>query len=42
MALYHTMCAAQANGLFIAAYNRVGTERGVTFLGNSAIVGPNG
>ncbi len=42
MAVYHTMSAAQANGLFIAAANRVGTERGEKFLGNSVIVGPNG
>jgi len=42
MAVYHTMSAAQVNGVFIAASNRIGTERGAKFLGNSVIVGPNG
>jgi N-carbamoylputrescine amidase len=42
MAAYHTMSAAQVNGLFIAASSRVGEERGAKFLGNSLIVGPTG
>jgi N-carbamoylputrescine amidase len=42
MAVYHTMSAAQSNGVFIAASNRIGEERNATFLGNSVIVGPNG
>jgi N-carbamoylputrescine amidase len=42
MAAYHTMSAAQSNGVYIAASNRVGMERGAKFLGNSLIAGPNG
>lgn len=42
MAVYHTMSAAQVNGLFVAASDRVGDERGAKFLGNSLIVGPTG
>ncbi|WP_019121159.1 nitrilase family protein [Brevibacillus massiliensis] len=42
MPVYHSMSAAQANGVYIAAANRVGTERDAKFLGNSVIVGPNG
>lgn len=33
---------AMENGIYYAAINRVGTERGFTFLGTSKICGPNG
>jgi len=36
------MAQAHMNGLFIICADRVGTERGVTFLGNSCICGPEG
>lgn len=36
------MAGAHANGVFIAAADRVGTERGQPFLGRSLIVGPTG
>jgi len=36
------IAAAHSNGLFIIAADRVGTERGQRFLGNSIIVGPTG
>lgn len=42
MAIYDVMSNAHLNGLFVAASNRVGTERGKVFLGNSIIVGPRG
>ncbi|MGR3805656.1 nitrilase family protein [Marinibacterium profundimaris] len=34
--------AAHSNGLYIACADRVGTERGQPFIGQSLIVGPNG
>ncbi|AJY75620.1 nitrilase family protein [Paenibacillus beijingensis] len=42
MPVYHTMAAAQANNVYIAAASRIGDERGAKFLGNSLIAGPNG
>jgi N-carbamoylputrescine amidase len=36
------MAAAAANGTAVACADRIGTERGVTFLGASIIVGPDG
>jgi predicted amidohydrolase len=36
------MAAAAANGTAVACADRVGEERGVTFLGASIIVGPDG
>jgi N-carbamoylputrescine amidase len=42
MAVYLCMAAAHCNGLFVAAADRVGRERGQEFLGNSVIVGPSG
>ncbi len=36
------MAAAAANGTVVACADRVGAERGVTFLGASLIVGPDG
>jgi N-carbamoylputrescine amidase len=36
------MAGAHSNGVFIAAADRVGTERGQPFLGRSLIVGPAG
>jgi N-carbamoylputrescine amidase len=36
------MAGAHSNGLFVVAADRVGTERGQPFLGNSLIVGPTG
>ncbi len=42
MANILTMAAAHSNSLFIAAADRVGTERGQLFLGRSLIVGHRG
>ncbi|MFI7439612.1 nitrilase family protein [Nonomuraea indica] len=42
MASYLTMTAAHVNNVFIAAANRVGTDRGARFLGCSLIAGTNG
>jgi predicted amidohydrolase len=42
MPAYLTMAAAHSNNLFIATADRVGTERGAGFLGNSLIAGTNG
>lgn len=42
MASYLTMTAAHVNNVFIAAANRVGTDRGERFLGCSVIAGTNG
>lgn len=42
MATYLTMTAAHVNNVFIAAANRVGTDRGERFLGCSLIAGTNG
>ena len=42
MAAYLTMTAAHANGIFIATADRIGTERGAGFMGNSLIAGTNG
>lgn len=36
------MAAAHANGIFVAAACRIGTERGQPFIGQSLIVGPDG
>jgi len=35
-------CRALENGLYFAAVNRVGTERGVTFIGQSQVADPSG
>ena len=42
MASYLTMTAAHVNNVFIAAANRVGSDRGERFLGCSLIAGTNG
>ncbi|WP_433242795.1 nitrilase family protein [Actinomadura nitritigenes] len=42
MAAYLTMTAAHVNNVFIAAANRVGTDRDARFLGCSLIAGTNG
>jgi predicted amidohydrolase len=42
MAAYLTMTAAHANNVFIATADRIGTERGTAFMGNSLIAGTNG
>lgn len=42
MATTLTMAAAHSNGLAIACANRVGTERGQPFIGQSVIVGGDG
>ncbi|GAA4617514.1 nitrilase family protein [Actinoallomurus liliacearum] len=42
MASYLTMTAAHVNNVFIAAANRVGTDRDARFLGCSLIAGTNG
>ena len=42
MAAYLTMTAAHANNIFIATADRIGTERGSGFMGNSLIAGSNG
>jgi N-carbamoylputrescine amidase len=39
---YMAMAAAAANGVAVACADRVGVERGVTFLGASLVVGPDG
>lgn len=42
MAATLTMAAAHSNGLMIACANRIGTERGQPFIGQSLIVGGDG
>lgn len=42
MASYLIMSHAHMNGIFVAAANRVGTERGETFIGCSLLAGPQG
>jgi len=42
MATTLTMAAAHSNGLMIACANRIGTERGQPFIGQSLIVGGDG
>ncbi|UVJ42962.1 nitrilase family protein [Pseudomonas sp. LS1212] len=42
MASYLTITAAHVNNVFIAAANRIGTDRGERFLGCSLIAGTNG
>jgi N-carbamoylputrescine amidase len=42
MANILTMAGAHANGIFVAAADRVGIERGQPFLGRSLIVNPQG
>lgn len=42
MAAYLTMAAAHANNVFIATADRIGTERGSGFMGNSLIAGTDG
>lgn len=42
MASYLTITAAHANNVYIAAANRIGSERGERFLGCSLIAGTNG
>ncbi|MGN6319678.1 nitrilase family protein [Trinickia sp.] len=42
MATTLTMAAAHSNGLMIACANRIGTERGQSFIGQSLIVGSDG
>jgi predicted amidohydrolase len=36
------LASANVNGVFIVCADRIGTERGCTFLGNSCVVGPSG
>lgn len=42
MAEHSIRTRAMENGIYFAAVNRVGTERGVTFIGNSSICDPSG
>lgn len=42
MATTLTMAAAHSNGLMVACANRIGTERGQPFIGQSLIVGGDG
>ncbi len=42
MAVYLCMAAAHSNAIYVAAADRVGTERGQPFLGHSVIVSPAG
>ncbi|MCW5322598.1 nitrilase family protein [Verminephrobacter aporrectodeae] len=42
MAAILTMAAAHCNGLMVACANRIGTERGQAFIGQSLIVGSDG
>lgn len=42
MGSYMAMAAAAANHIYVAAADRVGMERGVTYCGNSALFGPDG
>ncbi|MDR7482828.1 MAG: nitrilase family protein [Armatimonadota bacterium] len=42
MAVYLCMTGAHCNGVFIAAADRTGVERGQPFLGHSVLVGPSG
>lgn len=39
---YVHMAMAHVNGIFLVCADRIGTERGTTFLGNSCICGPGG
>ena len=40
--VYVHMTMAHVNGMFIVCADRIGMERGITFLGNSCICGPGG
>ena len=42
MAEHSIRTRAMENGIYFAAVNRVGVERGVTFIGNSSICDPSG
>jgi len=42
MAVYLCMAAAHSNAVYVAAADRVGTERGQLFLGRSVVVSPAG
>lgn len=42
MEVVHVQAAASANRMFVAACDRTGAERGVTWVGGSAVVGPDG
>lgn len=42
MGVIQAMAGASSNHLFVAASSRTGTERGVTFAGQSMLAGPNG
>lgn len=42
MGSYMAMAGAGSNHVFVAAADRIGTERGVTFCGASAVLGPVG
>ncbi|MDR7554263.1 MAG: nitrilase family protein [Armatimonadota bacterium] len=42
MAVYLCMTGAHCNGIFVAAADRVGVERGQPFLGRSILVSPSG
>ncbi|MEZ0492701.1 nitrilase-related carbon-nitrogen hydrolase [Kineococcus sp. TBRC 1896] len=42
MEVVHVQAAAAANRVFVAACDRTGPERGVTWVGGSAVVGPDG
>lgn len=42
MGIHQAVAAANANRVFVACADRAGTERGVTFEGQSVIIDPNG
>ncbi|SFE56019.1 nitrilase family protein [Alteribacillus iranensis] len=42
MAVHLCMANAHSNGVFVAAADRIGTERGQSFLGHSVIIEPSG
>ena len=42
MEVVRAMAAASSNRVFIAAADRCGSERGVDWVGGSAIIGPSG
>jgi predicted amidohydrolase len=42
MEVVRTMAAASSNRVFVAAADRCGSERGVDWVGGSAIIAPSG
>lgn len=42
LSAYVHMVMAHVNGIFLVCADRIGTERGTTFLGNTSICGPGG